>query len=72
MNTYVRKRIINDKRHTVGFVLTGNRRVTRAEAVRLARRSQLSGVRVVNSSQGTYLQSTTSRSLYDLPVTANS
>jgi len=67
----IRKRVINSKRHTVGFVLTGNKRVSRAEAVRMARQSTLGGVRVVRSSQGTYLQSTTDRNLYDLPTVSN-
>lgn len=62
------KRIVNSKRHTVGFVLNGNRRVTRSEAVRMARSSRIRGVRVVSGSQGTYLQSTTDRNLYDLPI----
>lgn len=62
------KRIVNTKRHTVGFVLSGNRRVSRNEAVRMARSSRIRGVRVISSSQGSYLQSTTSRNLYDLPT----
>jgi hypothetical protein len=62
------KRVVNSKRHTVGFVLSGNRRVTRSEAVRMARSSRIRGVRVVSGSQGTYLQSTTDRNLYDLPT----
>jgi len=65
----ITKRIVNTKRHTVGFILSGRERVTRAQAVRLARQSAIRGVRVVRSSQGTYLQSTTSNSLYDLPET---
>jgi hypothetical protein len=67
----IRKRVINSKRHTVGFILSGNKRVSRAEAVRMARRSMIGGVRVVSSSQGTYLQSTTARNLYDLPTVSN-
>lgn len=67
----IRKRVINSKRHTVGFVLTGNKRVSRAEAVRMARQSMIGGVRVVRSSQGTYLQSTTDRNLYDLPTVSS-
>jgi hypothetical protein len=65
MNRRITKRLVNSKRHTVGFVLTGNRRVTRSQAVRMA--NQLSGVRVVRSQSGRYLQSTTDRNLYDLP-----
>lgn len=67
----IRKRVINSKRHTVGFILTGNKMVTRAEAVRMARQSMIGGVRVIRSSQGTYLQSTTARNLYDLPTVSN-
>lgn len=62
------KRVVNNKRHTVGFILSGNRKVTRSEAVRMARSSRIRGVRVVSGSQGTYLQSTTDRNLYDLPT----
>lgn len=64
----ISKRVVNSKKHTVGFVLNGNQRVTRSRAVQMARRSQIGGVRVVSSSQGTYLQSTTSRNLYSLPT----
>jgi len=64
----INKRIVNSKRHTVGFVLNGNQRVTREKAVQMARRSQIGGVRVVSSSQGEYLQSTTNRNLYSLPT----
>jgi len=64
----IKKRIVNAKNHTMGFVLTGDRKVTRAQAVSLARQSAISGVRVVKSSQGTYLQSTTPRNLYELPT----
>jgi len=64
----ITRRVVSSKRHTLGFVLDGNTRVSRAKAISLARNSQLSGVRVVSSSQGEYLQSTTSRNLYDLPM----
>ncbi len=64
----IRKRIVNTKRHTVGFVLSDNSKISRNKAVQLARRSGIDGVRVVSSSQGTYLQSTTSRNLYELPM----
>jgi hypothetical protein len=62
------KRVINSKRHTVGFVLSGNLRVSRSEAVRMAKASKIRGVRVISGSQGTYLQSITDRNLYDLPT----
>lgn len=65
----INRRVLNKKRHTIGYVITGNKRVTRNQAVTLAKRGQLSGVRVVNGRTSNYLQSTTSRSLQDLPVT---
>lgn len=64
----VRRRVVSSKRHTVGFVLSDNQRVTRHQAVQMARRNRINGVRVVSSSQGTYLQSTTNRNLYSLPT----
>lgn len=64
----ISKRVVNTKRHTVGFVLNGKQVVSRSEAVKMARGSKISGVKVVRSSQGTYLQSTTDRNLYDLPM----
>ena len=41
----VQKRIVNVKRHVVGFVIS-RRRYTRGEAVKLARRQHVSGVAV--------------------------
>lgn len=68
----ITKRVVNRKRHTVGFVLTGNLSVSRKEAISMAKKFAIRGVRVINSSQGSYLQSTTDRNLYDLPtVSAN-
>ena len=64
----ITRRVVNSKRHTVGFLLNGNTYVTRSQAVNMARSSRISGVRVIRSSQGTYLQSTTGRNLYDLPM----
>lgn len=64
----INRRILNSKRHTVGYVITGGRRVTRDQAVNMAHRGELSGVRVVRGTRSEYIQSTTSRSLQDLPV----
>ncbi len=64
----ITKRLVSSKRHTVGFVLTGGREITRDQAVSMASRNRLSNVRVVRSSQGDYLQSTTNSSLYSLPM----
>tara|TARA_B100001778_G_scaffold334029_1_gene344084 strand:- start:10337 stop:10612 length:276 start_codon:yes stop_codon:yes gene_type:complete len=68
----INRRILNTKRHTVGYIITGGKRVTRDQAVRLARRGQISGVRVVNGPTSAYIQSTTKRSLQDLPITLES
>lgn len=65
----INRRVLNTKRHTVGYVITGNKQVTRSQAVTLAQRGQLSGVRIVKNGKTSYLQSTTKRSLQDLPVT---
>jgi plasmid maintenance system antidote protein VapI len=64
----INRRILDTKRHTVGYVITGNKRITRKEAVRLAKRNQISGVRIVNGQTSDYLMSTTKRSLQDLPI----
>ncbi len=64
----IKKRITNAKRHTTGFVLSNNKSVTRYEAIRMARKSQIEGVRIVDSRNGAYLQSTGKTSLYNLPV----
>lgn len=64
----VLKRIVSTKRHTVGYVVSGMGRVSRANAIKLARQSKLNGVRVMNGSSGPYLVSDTNRSLYNLPV----
>lgn len=67
----ITRRIISSKQHTVGYVLTNGRQVTRPEAIRLASSGQLNGVRIVRGSPP-YLMSTTDRNLYDLPETAAS
>lgn len=64
----VLKRIVSTKRHTVGYIVSGMGRVSRTNAVQLARRSKLRGVRVMNGPSGAYLVSETGRSLYNLPV----
>ena len=66
--TRINRRLVNSKRHTTGFVITGNRRITRSEAVRMAKQNQIAGVRVVRGADGPYLMSTGKRSLYSLPV----
>jgi len=50
-------------------MVSGHGRVTRNQAVKMANKGDLSGVRVTNGAEGRYIVSTTSRSLYDLPIT---
>lgn len=64
----ISKRILNKKRHTVGFVISGTE-YTRAQAIKLARKGEISGVRVAKGPQGPYLVSSTKTSLYSLPTT---
>lgn len=64
----VLKRIVSTKRHTVGYVVSGIGRVSRANAIKLARQAKINGVRVMNGASGPYLVSETNRSLYNLPV----
>lgn len=67
-NTRITHRIVNSKRHTLGFVLTGGRQITRSQAIDLASKGKITGVRVSRGSQGRYIQSTSDRNLYDLPI----
>lgn len=66
--TRITRRIANVRRHTVGFIVNG-RRVTRSEAVRMARSGTLRNVRVVGSGSSAYIQGTNGMSLLNLPVT---
>ena len=63
----VTHRVVNVKRHTTGFVLTGGKQVTRYQAVQLARKGLIRNVRVVKSNNRAYLTGE-STSLYALPV----
>ncbi len=63
----ISKRLLNKKRHTVGFIIDGQE-YTRAQAIKLARKGEISGVRVAKGPQGPYLVSSTTKSLYSLPV----
>lgn len=63
----IKKRIVSTKRHTVGYVLSGGTRVTRAQAVQMAARNEISGVRVVGTGRSRYLQSVARPHLYSLP-----
>ena len=68
----INRRIVNVKRHTVGYVLSGGRQVTRKEAIGLAKTGALAGVRIVNGPKGKYLQSTGKRNIHELPETRQS
>jgi hypothetical protein len=66
------KRVVSTKRHTLGYMVTGVGRVSRREAVRLAKAGKIKGVRVYKGPQGEYISSNTSRNLYSLPVVVSS
>ncbi len=63
------RRVVTPKRHTVGYMVSGHGKVTRSQAVKMASKGDISGVRVARGRTGKYLASTTSRKLYDLPIT---
>lgn len=69
MTTKINRRIVNTKKHTVGYILSGGKRVTRKQAIGLAHSGKIAGVRVIKGSTGQYLQSTTKKSLQTLPET---
>ncbi len=62
------KRVVNPRRHTVGYMVSGHGKVTRKQAVKMAKRGDITGVRVANGKSGKYLVSTTKKTLTDLPV----
>ena len=65
----IRKVVVNKKRHTKGFVLEGGERVSRGEAVKLAKRDRLYGVTPRKGSNGWYLTSTPQgKNLYSRPI----
>lgn len=68
----ISKRITNVRRHTTGFVV-GGRRVTRGQAVKMARRNKIMGVTAKHGVDGWYLSSLPNSevNLYDLPVVVN-
>lgn len=66
------KRVVSTKRHTLGYMVTGVGRISRREAVRLAKAGKIKGVRVYKGPQGEYISSNTSRNLYSLPVVVSS
>ena len=63
------RRVVSPKRHTVGYMVSSYGKVTRNQAVKMANKGDITGVRVASGPSGKYLVSTTSRSLYDLPIT---
>ncbi len=67
-NTRITRRLVNTKKHTIGFVLTGGKQVSRSQAIQMASGGHIAGVRIVNGSQGRYLQSTGNTGLYELPT----
>ena len=72
MKSRINRRLVSKKRHTLGYIISGGERITREQAVAMANNGQLSGVRVVNGPSSSYIQSTTQRSLRELPITIES
>lgn len=63
----IQERVVDVRRHTKGFKISG-KMYTRKEAVQLARKNKIDGVRVINSrAYGPHLVGT-QKSLYDLPI----
>ena len=71
MSKTIKSRIINNKRHTIGYVLSSGQKISRSEAVQLAKARSLFGVRAVRASGRWYIQSSGNKSLYSLPVVPN-
>lgn len=71
----ITKRSVNTKRHTTGY-LVGGRWMTRAQAVRLASKGKIDGVRVCSfrgSNDEKYIAALPGyATLYDLPVRVQS
>jgi hypothetical protein len=65
----IQGRIVNVKRHTIGFKVGGKNR-TRKETVRLAKQGKIDGVTVrAGGNDGSFITSATQDvNLYDLPV----
>ena len=64
----IRKRSLNTKRHTTGY-LVGNQWRTRREAVKLAKKGRIDGVRVGTKENVEFITSLTGYpNLYDLPA----
>lgn len=66
----ITRRLVNVRRHTKGFVLTGGKSVTRNQAVKMARKGLIRDVRVVRANHRDYLMGT-GTSLYSLPVSVD-
>lgn len=66
----ITKRIANVKGHTLGFIVNNNKRLTRGEASKLARRGKIKDVVAKKGPDGWYVTSAPNagRKLYDLPT----
>ena len=62
----VTERIVNTKRHTIGYVINGSE-IDRKEAVRLAELGWIRNARPAKGNGGTYLVGE-NNSLYNLPI----
>ncbi len=66
----ITRRIANTKGHTTGFIINNNKRVTRGQAVKLARRGAIKDVVAKKGPDGWYVsaEQDAARTLYDLPT----
>jgi len=66
----ITKRIANVKGHTTGFIVNNNKRMTRGEVAKLARRGKIANAVARKGRDGWYVQAPagSDRTLYDLPV----
>jgi uncharacterized pyridoxamine 5'-phosphate oxidase family protein len=65
----IQKRIVNSKKHTIGYVIDG-KPLTRNQAVKLAERGKLHNVYISNNKGVKHIKATPERAnnLYDLPT----
>ena len=66
----ITKRIADTKGHTKGYIVNNNKKLTRGEVVKYARRGKIKDVVAKKGPDGWYVSTTpyADRTLYDLPV----
>lgn len=66
----ITKRIVDTKRHTTGYIVNNNKKLTRGQLVKEARRGKVKDVVAKRGPDGWYVSSVpnSERKLYDLPT----